>query len=379
MHIALSSQWIDASDKRAVLAVLGSDHLSLGPRLPEFEEGLAHAAAVAHGVAVNSGTSALHLIVRSLGLKEGDEVITTPFSFIASSNCLLFERVKPVFVDIRPDTYNMDPARICAAITGRTKAVLAVDAFGQPAELDAIEGITRQHGLHLIEDSCEALGSEWKGRRCGSWGDAGAFAFYPNKQITTGEGGCVVTQSDDIAALCRSMRNQGRGETDGWLDHQRLGYNYRISDINCALGSSQLKRLDTIVELRGQVAGRYNALLKDVAEVVTPMILPDVTRMSWFVYVIRLAEQFTGADRNWLIGWLADHGIQSRPYFTPIHLQPFYTREFGYKPGDFPATEQVAARTIALPFFTRITREQQQEVVACLKAGLAERVKEVVR
>jgi perosamine synthetase len=339
--------------------------------VPEFEEELAHVAGVAHGVAVNSGTSALHLIVRSLGLEEGDEVITTPFSFIASSNCLLFERAKPVFVDIRPDTYNIDPTCIGPAISERTKGILAVDVFGQPAELDAIESIARQYNLELIEDSCEAVGSEWKGRHCGSWGAAGAFSFYPNKQITTGEGGCVVTQSVEIAALCRSMRNQGRGKTDEWLGHERLGYNYRISDISCALGVSQLRRLDSIVELRSKVAERYNILLKDVPEVVTPTILPDVTRMSWFVYVIRLADQFTQADRDWLIGWLADHGIQSRPYFTPIHLQPFYVREFGYKPDDFPITEHVSARTIALPFFTMITAKQQREVVACLKDGLA--------
>jgi perosamine synthetase len=370
IRVPLSSQWIDASDEKAVLAVLRSDHLSLGPRVPEFEEGLARGAGVAHGVAVNSGTSGLHLIVRSLGLKEGDEVVTTPFSFIASSNCLLFERVKPVFVDIRPDTYNMDSARIAAAVTKRTKAVLAVDAFGQPAELDVIEDIARRNHLRVVEDSCESLGSEWKGRRCGGWGDAGVFAFYPNKQITTGEGGCVVTSSDEMAALCRSMRNQGRGETDDWLGHERLGYNYRISDISCALGTSQLRRLDTIIELRGLAAGRYHVLLKDVPEIVAPVVLPDVTRMSWFVYVIRLADRFARADRDWLVSWLSDHGIQSRPYFTPIHLQPFYVQEYGYKPGDFPVTEHVAARTIALPFFTMITPGQQQEVVACLKDGL---------
>jgi perosamine synthetase len=379
MRVPLSSQWIDASDELAVLDVLKSDHLSLGPRLPEFEEGLARMAGVAHGVAVNSGTSALHLIVRAMGLKEGDEVITTPFSFIASSNCLLFERVKPVFVDIRPDTYNIDPVRIAGAITDRTKGILPVDAFGQPAELDVLEGIARQHGIQLIEDSCESLGSEWKGQRCGSWGAAGAFAFYPNKQITTGEGGCVVTQSADIADLCRSMRNQGRGATSEWLEHERLGYNYRISDVSCALGTSQLKRLDRIIELRGEAAGRYNALLKDVPEVITQTILPEVTRMSWFVYVLRLADQFTRADRDWLIGWLSDHGVQSRPYFTPIHLQPFYVREFGYKPGDFPATERIAARTVALPFFTTITPEQQGYVVTCLKDGLATCQREMTR
>jgi perosamine synthetase len=378
-QVPLSSQWIDASDESAVLDVLRSDYLSLGPRLSEFEEGLARVANVAHGVAANSGTSALHLIVRSLGLREVDEVITTPFSFIASANCLLFERVKPIFVDIRPDTYNIDPTRIAAAITERTRAILAVDAFGQPAELDTIEKIAGRNGLQVIEDSCESLGSEWKGRRCGGWGAAGAFAFYPNKQITTGEGGCVVTQSDEIAALCRSMRNQGRGATGEWLDHERLGYNYRISDISCALGSSQLKRLDAIIELRGQAAERYNALLKDIPEVITPMILPDVTRMSWFVYVIRLADRFTQVDRDWLISWLANHGIQSRPYFTPIHLQPFYVREFGYRQGDFPVTEFVSARTIALPFFTRITTEQQECVISSLRDGLAARAMEVVQ
>ena len=372
MNISLSSQWIDASDEQAVLDVLRSDHLSLGPRLPEFEEGLARVASVTHGVAMNSGTSALHLIVRALGLKDGDEVITTPFSFISSANCLLFERVKPVFVDIRPDTYNIDPTLIAAAITPRTKAVLAVDAFGQPAELDAIEDIANQHGLQLIEDSCEALGSEWKGRHCGSFGAAGAFAFYPNKQITTGEGGCVITQSDEVAALCRSMRNQGRGETGEWLGHERLGYNYRISDISCALGTSQLRRLDAIIQLRAKAAERYSALLKDVSEVTPQTVLPEVTRMSWFVYVVRLDDRFTRSDRDWLITWLADHGIQTRPYFTPIHLQPFYVEQFGYRPGDFPVTERVSARTISLPFFTMISQGQQEQVVASLKDGFAE-------
>jgi perosamine synthetase len=372
MNVPLSSQWIDASDESAVLGVLRSSHLSLGPRLPEFEAGLAAVAGVAHGVAVNSGTSALHLIVRALGIGEGDEVITTPFSFIASANCLLFERARPVFVDIRPDTYNIDSARIEAAITPRTRAILAVDAFGQPADLDVIADIAERHGLHLIEDSCEALGSEWKGRRCGSWGDAGAFAFYPNKQITTGEGGAVVTASDEVAGLCRSMRNQGRGETDDWLGHERLGYNYRISDISCALGTSQLKRLDTIIERRAQVAQWYNSRLAECDGVVVPWIDPDVTRMSWFVYVIRLADRFAMADRDQAIALLAERGVQTRRYFTPIHLQRFYVQQFGYKHGDFPTTERVAERTIALPFFTMMTEEQVEYVVGMLKEVLQE-------
>lgn len=370
MSIPLSSQWIDETDEQAVLDVLRSEHLSLGPRLPEFEDGLARVAHVGHGVAVNSGTSALHLLVRALGLGEGDEVITTPFSFIASSNCLLFERAKPVFVDIHEDTYNIDPILVAAAVTERTRAILAVDAFGQPAELDTIQTIAGERGLRFIEDSCEAIGSEWKGHPCGGWGDAGVFAFYPNKQITTGEGGCILTNSDGIAALCRSMRNQGRGETGEWLGHERLGYNYRLSDISCALGTSQLRRLSRIIDLRGQAAARYDVLLKGVPDVITPVIRSEVTRMSWFVYVIRLADEYRRSDRDRLISWLANHGIQTRPYFTPIHLQPFYVSEFGYRTGDFPVTERVAERTISLPFFTMITPEQQEEVVSRLKEGI---------
>lgn len=371
MNIPLSAQWIDASDEAAVLSVLRSSHLSLGPRIPEFEASLASVAGTAHAVAVNSGTSALHLIVRALGLGRGDEVITTPFSFIASANCLLFEGVRPVFVDIRDDTCNIDTTRIEGAITPRTRAILAVDAFGQPAELDTLREIARRHRLSFIEDSCEALGSEWKGRRCGGWGDAGAFAFYPNKQITTGEGGCIVTNSDELARLCHSMRNQGRGETDDWLGHERLGYNYRISDINCALGSSQLQRLDSIIERRAQVAAWYNVRLNRVHGVIIPWIAPDVTRMSWFVYVVRLAGWFSMEDRELIIDRLAELGVQTRRYFTPIHLQRFYVKEFGYAPGSFPVTERVARRTIALPFFTTMTEEQVNYVVESLDTVLA--------
>ena len=379
VSVPLSEQWIDETDIQAVLDVLGEERLSLGPHIPAFEEALARVAGTAYGVAVNSGTSALHLIVRALGLHEGDEVITTPFSFIASSNCLLYEHVKPVFVDIRGDTYNIDTRGLEAAITPRTRAILVVDAFGQPAELDTIEGIARAHRLFLIEDSCEALGSTWKGRNSGGWGDAGAFAFYPNKQVTTGEGGCIVTASSDLAAVCRSLRNQGRGEDGAWLAHQRLGYNYRISDINCALGVSQLRRLDTIVRLRAEAAERYGSLLREVPDVVTPVVLSGVTTMSWFVYVIRLADTYTRADRDWLIDWLAQQGIGTRPYFTPIHLQPFYAEEFGCRPGDFPVTEHVAERTISLPFFTRITPDQQKVVVDALKEGIGIRRRQVGR
>lgn len=368
MIIPLSAQWITERDEAAVLAVLRSTYLSLGPRVPAFEAALASLAGVHQGVAVNSGTSALHLLVRALGLGPGDDVLTTPFSFIASANCLLFEGVRPVFVDIRSDTYNMDAARLEAALTPRTKGILAVDAFGQPAELDTIQEFVRRHGLCLIEDSCESLGSVWKGRPCGSWGNAGVFAFYPNKQITTGEGGCIVTDVPEVARLCRSMRNQGRGEDDDWLGHERLGYNYRISDINCALGLSQLERLDTIIQRRAQVAAWYHKRLAGHPAVVLPSIAPEVTHMSWFVYVIRLADRFSMADRDAVIERLADRGIQTRRYFTPIHLQRFYVRKFGYAPGDFPVTEHVAQRTVALPFFTMMTEEQVDYVARSLDA-----------
>ena len=367
MKVPLSRPWVTEEDIKAVEEVLRTPNLSLGPKLPEFEEMLAEVAQRKYAVAVNSGTSALHLIVRSLGIKDGDEVITTPFSFIASSNCILFERAKPVFVDIRKDTYNINPDLIESAITERTKAIIAVDVFGQPADWDKLTAIAKKHHLYLIEDSAEAIGSEYKGKSAGSFGDAAIFAFYPNKQITAGEGGVIVTDNENIAKLSKSMRNQGRGEGDTWLQHTRLGYNYRISDINCALGISQLKRLDEIVKRRNKVAEMYNEKLKDVDEVITPFVAPYVTRMSWFVYVIRLADKFTKEDRDNIIKEMGKRGIQTRNYFAPIHLQPFYVEQFGFKRGDFPVTDFVSDRTISIPFYTMMREEEIDYVVKNLK------------
>lgn len=371
--IPLSQPDITDRERLAVAKVLETTQLALGPRITAFEQALADRAGRKHGVAVNSGTSALHLIVRGLGLGEGDEVITTPFSFIASTNCLLFERVRPVFVDVDPRTGNIDPSLIEAAVTERTAGLLVVDVFGQSADWDAVMPVAERHGLKVIEDSCEALGGAWKGRPLGSFGDAGCFAFYPNKQITTGEGGVVVTDSDELAAVCRSMSNQGRGTTpDGWLQHVRLGYNYRISDISAALGTAQMERLDEILAARAGAAGLYNERLGDLVGrfgIELPAVVDGVT-MSWFVYVIRLAEGSTADQRDKVIAHLRSKGIGCSNYFAPIHLQPFYREQFGYAEGDFPVTESLGARGIALPFFNKLSPTQADRVVAVLTEAL---------
>ena len=372
MKIPLSRPWVTEEDIKAVEKVLRTPYLSLGPKLPEFEGMLAEIGQRKYAVAGNSGTSALHLIIRSLGIKDGNEIITTPFSFISSSNCILFERAKPVFIDIRKDTYNINPDLIENAITERTKAIIAVDVFGQPAEWDKLTAIAKKHNLYLIEDSAEAIGSEYKGKKAGSFGDAGIFAFYPNKQITTGEGGVIVTDNENIAKLAKSMRNQGRGEGDTWLQHTRLGYNYRISDINCVLGISQLNRLNEIIEKRNKVASMYNEKLNGINEIFTPFVAPYVTRMSWFVYVIRLSDKFTRDDRDNIIKEMGKKGIQTRNYFAPIHLQPFYVEQFGFKRGDFPVTDFVSDRTISIPFYTMMKEEEVDYVVKNLKEIIRE-------
>jgi len=370
-QIPLSGSDITEKEKQAVLNVLGSPYLSLGPRLPEFEEKMSSYIGTKHAVAVNSGTSALHLIVRALGITAGDEVITTPFSFIASANCILFENARPVFADIDKLTLNIDPDLIEGAVTEKTKAILAVDVFGHPAEWDKLKRIAKKHGLKLIEDSCEAIGAEYKGRKAGTFGAAGTFAFYPNKQITTGEGGMIVTDDGEIAEFCESSRNQGRNMGSAWLSHERLGYNYRLSDINCALGTCQLGRISEILGKRDHVAEVYGNLLKDVEEIELPYISEDV-KISWFVYVVRLKEKFTEIQRNDIIKRLKHSGIGCSNYFAPIHLQPFYVKMFGYKKGDYPVTESVSERTIALPFYSNLKDADIARVVRILKEIIAD-------
>lgn len=357
MKIPLARPDITEWEIEAVVSVLRTPHLSLGPKLGEFEAKMAAYAGVKYAVAVNSGTSALHLIVKTLGIRESDEVITTPFSFIASANCILFEGAKPVFVDIDPQTWNIDPELIEAKITEKTKAILAVDVFGYPADWDRLREIAKRNGIKLIEDAAEALGAEYKGKKAGSLADGGVFAFYPNKQITTGEGGVIVTDDEAMADLCRSLRNQGRSTGGGWLEHERLGYNYRLSDINCALGIAQLERLDELLSKRERVAQLYNERLQKIERIEVLCTSVDAKR-SWFVYVIRLTDGFTKDDRDNLLKELRKNGIECSNYFGPIHLQPFYQRMFGYRQGDFPVTEQVAARTIALPFFGALTVQE---------------------
>jgi len=365
--VSLSKPDITEKEQKAVLEVLKTSSLSLGKNYLEFEKIMAKFAGVKYAVTVNSGTSGLHLIIRALGIGEGDEVITTPFSFIASSNCILFERAKPVFVDIDEKTFNIDVTKIEEKITEKTKAILAVDVFSQPADWQELKRIAKKHKLFLIEDSAEALGSEYNGKKCGSFGDAGIFAFYPNKQITTGEGGIILTNSKKIADFCKSSANQGRRVKDGkWLEHIMLGYNYRLDEMSCALGIVQMERIKEILKKRARVADLYNKKLKDTEGLETPYIKPK-NKLSWFVYVIKLSEKFSGKKKEFIIKEMEKRGIQCGRYFQTIHLQPFYKKAFGYKEGNFPVAENISKRTIALPFYNNLSEKEIDFVVKNLK------------
>ena len=371
MIIPLSKPDITKEDKEAILAVLKTNFLSLGPKLKEFETKIAKFAGVKYAVAVNSGTSALHLIVRALGIKEGDEVITTPFSFVSSSNCLLYERAIPIFVDIDEKTFNIDTPKIEERITEKTKAILAVDVFGRPADWPVLVEIAKKHNLFLIEDSAEAIGSECSGKKCGSFGDAAIFSFYPNKQITTGEGGIVLTNNKELADLCRSMANQGRKIDGGnWLEHIRLGYNYRLDEMSCVLGISQLSRIKEIIKKREKVVKLYNQKLRGLNFVVTPEF-EEGKKISWFVYVVKLFGK-AAEERNAVISKMAEVGIQCSNYFYPIHLQPFYKDEFHYDIGSFPIAEGVGSRTLALPLYNNIKESEINFVVDNLKKVIKE-------
>ncbi|MHC4698203.1 MAG: DegT/DnrJ/EryC1/StrS family aminotransferase [Planctomycetota bacterium] len=350
----------------AVVEVLRTPHLSLGPKMREFEAAFADYCGTDHAIACSNGTAGLHLLAQAMGVAPGDEIITTPFSFIASANCALMVGATPVFVDIDPHTWNLDPNLIEPAITDRTRVILVVDVFGQIADIDPIRTTADRHKLRLIEDSCEALGSRYKGRPAGTLGDAGVFAFYPNKQITTGEGAMIVTSDAELARLCRSLRNQGRDTSGGWLAHPRLGYNYRLSDINCALGIAQLHRIGEIIATRSRVEALYRERLEDEPRLKMQAVHPDV-QMSWFVFVVRLDDRYTQEDRDRVLGRLGDRGIGCNNYFAPIHLQPFYVERFGYKPGDFPVCEALSARTIALPFHHELSEEDIDTVCTELR------------
>ncbi len=354
----------DVGDRELELVtqVLRSDVLAQGPFAPRFEAGIAALAGRREGVACSSGTAALHLGVRALQIGDGDEVITTPFSFVASANCLLFERAVPRFVDIEEDSLGLDPDLVEAAASPRTRAILPVHVFGRPCRIEAIEDIARRRGWSILEDSCEALGSSVNQRPLGSFGDVAVFAFYPNKQITTGEGGVAVTDDPALAEVMRSLRNQGR-DTDGtWLRHVRLCYNYRLDEMSAAVGVAQLERRADLHAGRNRVAAAYERELGGRDWVRLPRAGAGEV-VDWFVYVVRLAPEI---DRDRVIGRLAERGVPARPYFTPLHLQPFYRTTFGWKPGDFPVAERVAASTLALPFSSRHTDEEVRYVADAL-------------
>ena len=380
MKIRMSSPDLIEADRQAVLDVINSPNLSMGPKIEAFERAFCELTGAKHAIGVNSGTAGLHLCVRAAGISQGDIVITTPFSFVASTNVLLFEKAVPVFVDVDPLTGNIDtgllaqavedlflggdaalrwlPKRLPAANQGqlkRVKSILPVDVFGQPADYDRINAIANQYNLTVIEDSCEALGGEYQSRPVGMLADYGVFAFYPNKQITTGEGGMIVTDDDRAADLMRALRNQGRAPGDTWLQHTFLGYNYRLDEMSAALGLSQMERLETLLQKRDQVAGWYAQHLRKIEEITPPQLVETTTRVSWFVYVIKVDQSI---DRDRLAEILKENGIPVRPYFAPIHLQPYMVEMFGYQPGDFPVTEDLGNRSLALPFSGTMTEEE---------------------
>jgi perosamine synthetase len=368
-RVPLSRPYIDERDEELVLDVLRSGRLSLGPAIERFEELLAERVGAPYAAAVSSGTAGLHLLCHLHGIEPGDEVITSPVSFVATANCFIVEGGVPVFADVDPRTLNLDPAAVEAAITERTKGIVAVDMFGYPCELDELRAIAERHGLWLIDDSCEALGAEYKSAPIGSHGVSGAFGFYPNKQITTGEGGIVTTHSEEERDLLVSVRNHGRSYDSRWFHHVRLGFNYRITDIQAALGIGQLEKLDRILELRGAVAERYTELLADVEGVEAPLEDDAEHRRSWFVYVVKVAP---GIDRDAILQKLSAQGIEAGVYVPAVHLQPYLRERYGFAKGMCPVAEDACSRTLALPFFPQLEAADQELVVAALRDVVAQ-------
>ena len=377
-HIPLSQPDITDREIDAVVATLRSGRLSIGPEQESFEHAVARACNRTEGVAVSSGTAGLHAVLLALGVGPGDEVVTTPFSFIASANCILMAGATPVFVDICPKSLNMDPARTEAAITPKTKAIIAVEVFGNTTHMLELERIAQRHEVALIEDCCEALGGVAAGgRRVGSFGRAGVFGFYPNKQITTGEGGMIVTDDHALADRCRSLRNQGRATNahtgadraaGSWLSHERLGYNYRMSEITAALGNAQMSRLPEMLVSRRGVAGDYMRQLMDCDELVLPTVEADTdATMSWFVFVVRLGGDYGRTERDRIIDGMKRHEIGASNYFPCIHLQPFYRERFGYDRGAFPIAERISERTLALPFYNRLDEKSIEIICRTLR------------
>ncbi|HWD85030.1 MAG TPA: DegT/DnrJ/EryC1/StrS family aminotransferase [Solirubrobacteraceae bacterium] len=369
--IPLAGPELGEREEELVLEVLRSGRLSLGPMGERFERAFADFLGVEDVVAVSSGTAALHLGVRQLGWGPRDEVVTSPFTFVASSNCLLYEGARPVFVDVDPVTLDIDPAAAAAAVTERTVGLLPIDIFGWPAAWPELEALAERHGLGILEDACQALGAtDSDDRMVGTRGNFATFAFYANKQMTTGEGGMIVPTDAEAAARLRSERNQGRAVDMGWLDHDRLGFNYRLSDVACALGLAQLERLDDLLAGRARVAGLYLDALAGVEGLQLPCPERAQARRGWFVFVVQLPR---GVDRDSTMQVLAGRHIPSKPYFPALHLMSYYREAFGYRPGQFPVCEDVAERSLALPFFPEMTEGQVARVVEALREVLRAR------
>lgn len=371
LRIPLSSPDITEAEIEAVTAVLRTNSLSLGPKLDEFESALAASHQMPHAIAVSSGTAALHLAIHALGIGEGDEVIVPSFTFIAVANAVRYEHAIPVFVDIDPITLNIDPECVASAITPRTRALIVVHSFGIPAEMEALMQLARRHSLAVIEDACEAIGATYNDERVGSFGDIATFAFYPNKQITTGEGGAVLARDAQSANRIRALRNQGRYPSADWFQHAEIGYNYRLSEMACALGVVQLNRLPAILAQRADVARRYDELLAPIESILRPPLHLSSRNISWFVYVVRLAEQFPISARDEIVASLQRQGIGCARYFAPIHLQPAYAQFPGARQARLPVTESIAQRTLALPFFNRLSPADAGEVVDALAVAIA--------
>jgi perosamine synthetase len=368
-EIPLSRPWLDEREEELVLEVLRSGRLSLGPWIDRFEEQIAELVGAPYAAALSSGTAGLHLLCKIAGLGPGDEVITSPLSFVSSANCFLLEGATPVFADVDSVSLNLDPAAVEAAVTERTRAIVAVDMFGYPCELDELRSIADRHGLALIEDACESLGAEYRGRPLGGHGPAAVFAFYPNKQMATGEGGVVTTHSEEEWQLLRSLRNQGRtyDSQGGWFHHVRLGMNYRWTDVQAAIGLAQLEKLERILELRAAAAHRYGELLAGLDGVEAPLADDADHRRSWFVYVVKLDAEL---NRAVVMDALRREGVATAEYVPCIHLQPYMRERFGFAQGLCPIAEDTAARTLALPFFTQIEADDQDHVVEVLASAL---------
>jgi perosamine synthetase len=366
--IGLSAPYVDEAEEELVLEVIRSGRLAFGPMIEQFEAALAERVEAPFAAALSSGTAGLHLCVKLAGISPGDEVVTTPLSFIASANAIVYEGGTPVFVDVDEKTLNLDPGAVEAAITPRTKAFVLVDLFGYPIDIDAFQALAERYGLAIIEDACEALGATYRGRPVGSFGNPAVFAFYPNKQVTTGEGGAVVVGTEEEWALVKSLANQGRTDRGETFAHERIGYNYRLDELSAALGVAQLRKLDRILSLRDEVAARYDELLADVEGVRLLCPNDELHRRSWFVYVVFLD---TPAERSTVMARLAAEGIASKPYLPAIHLQPAYSDRFGFVPGMLPVAEAAGAQGLALPFHTGLTPGEQEHVVAALARALA--------